>query len=89
MVIEGLADVQGTKVRLEECQPNNEYLFGADLGELAKAIRNEAQFMGKSFSGKHSFFPKKRSNEGQRGQGQPDRGKSPSSRGKKAFKKRN
>ena len=94
MVVRGLADVKGAKERLEECQPSNEYLFRADLGELAKAIRNEAQFKGKNFSRKRSFFQKKNLYEGDKGRGKSDRGKGSSSKssfskGKKAFRKKN
>ena len=89
MVVKGLADFKGAKERLDQCQPNSEHLFGADLGELPKAIRNEAQFKGKR-PGKCSLF-QKRSNEGQKNQGQSDRGKNPKSsfsKGKKTFQKK-
>ena len=94
IAIKGMADSKGTKERLEECQPSSEFLFGADLGELAKAIRNEAQFKGKSFPEKRSFFQKKsgsggQSNQGKSGQGKSSTPKSAFSKGKKTFKKKN
>ena len=88
MTIRGLADVKGAKERLEECQPNDEFLFGAELKELAKAMKEENQFKGKSFSEKPSFFQKKKnkfgSASGHNYQGKSDYSKSNFSKGKKA-----
>ena len=56
MVIKGLADVKGAKERLDKCQPSEKLLFGADLAELAKAIKNEVQFKGRKYLGDSSYF---------------------------------
>ena len=56
MTIRGMVNIKGAKERLEEDQPSDEFLFGAKLKELSKAMKEVTQFKGKSFSGKPSFF---------------------------------
>ena len=54
-----MANFKGSKDRLEECQPSSEFLFGSKLKELAKALKDEAHFKGKStFRDRLSKFPK-------------------------------
>ena len=59
-MIKGLAYIEGARERLEECQPSDEFLFGDDLKELAKAMKEENHFKGRSSSENTSFFQKKK-----------------------------
>ena len=66
MAVKGLGDFKGAKDRLEECQPSNEFLFGNDLKELAKAMKEETQFKGRDSyvdSSSSSFFQKKKNKQ--------------------------
>ena len=47
---------KGANCCVEECQPSDEILFGAKLKELAKDMKEEEQFIGKSFSNKSLVF---------------------------------
>ena len=92
LVVKGLGESKGAKDRLEECQPSNEFLFGNDLKELAKAMKEETQFKGRASYGdsSSSFFQKKSKQYGQDGfrkkQGQLKGGKGPH-KGNAAVKK--
>ena len=83
-------DVKGAKERLEECQPNDEFLFGAELKELANAMKEENQFKGKNFSEKPSFFQKRKNKFGsasrQGHQGKAGSGKGSFLKGKRTQK---
>ena len=57
MVIKGLGDFKGARERLKECQPSDEFLFGNDLKELAKAMQEESQFQGKRLLGECFLLP--------------------------------
>ena len=87
MTVKGLGDFKGAKDRLEECQPSNEFLFGNDLKELAKAMKEESHFKGRdSFKdSSSSFFHKKCKKFSQDGY----RNKQGQAKGGKGFPKRN
>ena len=54
VTIRNMGNFKGSKDRLDECQPSQEFLFGAKLKELAKALKDEAQFSGRwGFEGRN------------------------------------
>ena len=54
-----MSNFKGSKDQLDECQPSDEFLFGSKLKELAKALKDQAQFSGWSdFRGKNTNQPK-------------------------------